>query len=139
MQKSYDRARIRLAQSKGGHPLVRTPRTKNRSNLVSPHVFGDKLGTREVWSGLAPCRIASMAETTLRRKPQLAGLNLLDRVALRRRSFRPGLRGRALRWARRTFRLTFGLCDRAGRGNQSRGPNQDRLSHALSHTGEIRS
>src|ERR1700720_4167366 len=101
-----------------------------------------------------------MAESTLRRKPQLARLNLLDRVGLRRQRLWPRLGRRALRWiVWRTVRLTLVLSlrctlgfvsglarglvtvplpDGDGRGNQSCGPNEDRLSHALSHTGEIR-
>ena len=97
MQESDDRAHLRVAQGKGRHALLGAPLTNNGADLVTPYIFGDQFRPREVRPGLASRRIASMAESTLRRKLDLAGLNLLDRVSLRRQRFWRRLGGRALR------------------------------------------
>ena len=142
VDESDDRSQIRIAQAESRHTLVRASSANQRSDLITAIVFGDQLGASKVRPCFSACRVTAMAEAALRAKSQLAGLNLLDRVGLRRNGLRWTLRGRALRGiAGRSFRLTLGRRFGALRHDRAHGKNGNRQdpqnpAHPPSNTGE---
>src|SRR5579862_5796685 len=87
MNESDDIVKIRIVELKRRHPFIRAACAKQRTDLVATCVRGNKFRACEVGASLASGGITAMAKATLRCEPQLAGLNLLDRIGLQSRCF----------------------------------------------------
>src|SRR5438105_15752324 len=77
-----DRAQVRIVEIKRRHSFVGASRPHQRADLVSARIFGNECRAREVWTGFATGRIATVAESALRSKTSLPGHDEFRRIRL---------------------------------------------------------
>ena len=83
---------IAVRQPKGGHALVRPPRSNERTESIAPHVLRYENRPRQVGAASAASGISAVTETTLRCELRPSGLDLIAWKRLRRLGLRRSLR-----------------------------------------------